>query len=214
MGEMYMRKKVSNKSFKFVSKKMKRGILFVAAILIIGSMETGYSGGVIVSEAHSGRTDSQGGHHDYKNKSGLGSYHYHHGYEAHLHPNGVCPYENGNGTSTTKSSKQSVGSSTTTTSEKKTEPTLKIEDYSLIFETVYYYNNNPDLQASIGNGGQDLLEHFDNYGMAEGRRGSSNFDVKTYRDNNKDLEAAYGDNLKEYYVHYLNIGHKENRTHN
>lgn len=25
--------------------------------------------------------------------SGLGSYHYHHGYSAHLHPNGICPYE-------------------------------------------------------------------------------------------------------------------------
>lgn len=43
--------------------------------------------------AHSGRTDSSGGHHDYKNKSGLGSYHYHcGGYPAHLHSNGVCPY--------------------------------------------------------------------------------------------------------------------------
>ena len=43
--------------------------------------------------AHGGRTDSDGGHHDYNNVSGLGSYHYHHGYEAHLHPNGICPYE-------------------------------------------------------------------------------------------------------------------------
>lgn len=48
---------------------------------------------VMVSEAHSGRTDSSGGHKDNKNKSGLGSYHYHcGGHEAHLHPNGVCPY--------------------------------------------------------------------------------------------------------------------------
>lgn len=45
-----------------------------------------------LSLAHSGRTDSSGGHHDYKNKSGLGSYHYHHGYGPHLHPGGVCPY--------------------------------------------------------------------------------------------------------------------------
>ena len=43
--------------------------------------------------AHSGRTDSKGGHRDNNNVSGLGSYHYHHGYPAHLHPNGVCPYE-------------------------------------------------------------------------------------------------------------------------
>lgn len=46
--------------------------------------------------AHSGRTDANGGHKDNKNKSGLGSYHYHcGGHEAHLHPNGVCPYGGG-----------------------------------------------------------------------------------------------------------------------
>lgn len=44
--------------------------------------------------AHSGRTDSQGGHKDNKNVSGLGSYHYHcGGNPAHLHPDGVCPYK-------------------------------------------------------------------------------------------------------------------------
>jgi uncharacterized protein YjdB len=42
--------------------------------------------------AHSGRTDGQGGHRDNRNASGLGSYHYHHGYSAHLHPGGYCPY--------------------------------------------------------------------------------------------------------------------------
>lgn len=47
--------------------------------------------------AHSGRTDSQGGHHDYKNASGLGSYHYHcNGHPAHLHNNGICPYRTSN----------------------------------------------------------------------------------------------------------------------
>ena len=51
------------------------------------------------SFAHSGRTDAQGGHHDYQNKSGLGSYHYHHGMGAHLHPNGVCPYSISSGDS-------------------------------------------------------------------------------------------------------------------
>ena len=42
--------------------------------------------------AHSGRTDSSGGHKDNRNASGLGGYHYHHGMGPHLHPNGVCPY--------------------------------------------------------------------------------------------------------------------------
>ena len=40
----------------------------------------------VVSFAHSGRTDSQGGHRDGN------TYHYHHGYSAHQHTNGVCPY--------------------------------------------------------------------------------------------------------------------------
>ena len=48
--------------------------------------------GVVPAYAHSGRTDSSGGHHDYNNVSGLGTYHYHHGFGPHLHPNGVCPY--------------------------------------------------------------------------------------------------------------------------
>lgn len=42
------------------------------------------------SWAHPGRTDSQGGHYDLS----TGEYHYHHGYPAHQHPNGVCPYGN------------------------------------------------------------------------------------------------------------------------
>lgn len=41
------------------------------------------------SFAHSGRTDSQGGHHDRKN----GGYHFHHGKGPHQHPNGSCPFE-------------------------------------------------------------------------------------------------------------------------
>ncbi|MCI8371977.1 MAG: Ig domain-containing protein [Lachnospiraceae bacterium] len=54
----------------------------------------------MASFAHSGRTDSSGGHKDNKNKSGLGSYHYHcGGHPAHLHTNGVCPYSNNGGSS-------------------------------------------------------------------------------------------------------------------
>lgn len=48
---------------------------------------------VITVSAHGGRTDSNGGHKDNKNVSGLGSYHYHcGGYPAHLHTSGYCPY--------------------------------------------------------------------------------------------------------------------------
>ena len=39
--------------------------------------------------AHSGKTDSNGGHYDRDS----GEYHYHHGYPAHSHTNGECPYD-------------------------------------------------------------------------------------------------------------------------
>lgn len=61
--------------------------------------------------SHSGRTDSSGGHRDNKNKSGLGSYHYHcGGHPPHLHTNGVCPYKSSNSTS----SKSNTSSTYTT----------------------------------------------------------------------------------------------------
>lgn len=41
-----------------------------------------------VAFAHSGRTDSKGGHYDHS----TGEYHYHHGHPAHQHPGGQCPY--------------------------------------------------------------------------------------------------------------------------
>ena len=53
--------------------------------------------------AHSGRTDSSGGHRDNKNKSGLGYYHYHcGGHPPHLHNGGVCPYKSGTTTTPQK----------------------------------------------------------------------------------------------------------------
>ena len=39
--------------------------------------------------AHRGGTDSDGGHYDYE----TGDYHYHHGYPAHYHTDGKCPYD-------------------------------------------------------------------------------------------------------------------------
>lgn len=42
----------------------------------------------VTAFAHSGKTDASGGHTD----RSTGEYHYHHGYSAHQHTNGVCPY--------------------------------------------------------------------------------------------------------------------------
>lgn len=67
--------------------------------------------------AHSGRTDSSGGHRDNKNKSGLGSYHYHcGGNPPHLHTNG-CPYDSSNNTSSNSSSESSSNNNANSSSE-------------------------------------------------------------------------------------------------
>ena len=62
---------------------MKKGFAFALIFLIFVSVLT------IVSSAHSGGTDSNGGHYN----SQTGEYHYHHGYPAHSHVGG-CPYDN------------------------------------------------------------------------------------------------------------------------
>ena len=70
---------------------MKRLIRIAISLLLVFSL---IFSSAISSYAHSGRTDSSGGHKDNKNKSGLGSYHYHcGGYPAHLHTSGYCPYK-------------------------------------------------------------------------------------------------------------------------
>lgn len=71
--------------------------------------------------AHSGRTDSSGGHKDKNNVSGLGSYHYHCGrHPAHLHEGGICPYSSMQSSTTTKSkSKTSTNANTSSTTKAK-----------------------------------------------------------------------------------------------
>ena len=77
----------------------------IAGLLVIVLL---ISATTLTAFAHSGRTDSSGGHRDNKNVSGLGPYHYHcGGYPAHLHSNGVCPYAS---TSTSSSSSSSSNS--------------------------------------------------------------------------------------------------------
>lgn len=62
---------------------MKKSIVIFTIFLLICLYTT-------LCIAHSGKTDSSGGHYD----SSTGEYHYHHGYPAHQHnEDGSCPYE-------------------------------------------------------------------------------------------------------------------------
>jgi hypothetical protein len=65
-----------------INKKIIAIVIFILLIIVTP----------ILSYAHSGRTDSNGGHYNHSD----GSYHYHHGYPEHSHPNGKCPYRSEN----------------------------------------------------------------------------------------------------------------------
>ncbi|MBO4978797.1 MAG: YHYH domain-containing protein [Clostridia bacterium] len=62
------------------------------------------------ANAHAGKTDASGGHYDQDS----GTYHYHHGYPAHQHIGGQCPYDFDDKTG------QSSGSPSTATKETTT----------------------------------------------------------------------------------------------
>lgn len=91
--------------------KFQKKIFCILLTLIVSTSSCGFL------FAHSGRTDSSGGHHDYNNASGLGSYHYHHGNGPHLHPDGVCPYSSSAAASTKTAAAKSTASNSKETNK-------------------------------------------------------------------------------------------------
>ena len=84
--------------------------------------------------------------------------------------------------------------------------------YEAVFDSTYYAEHNPDLQAVFGNDSNVLLDHFIRYGMAEGLQGNADFDVQYYKEQYPDLQAVFGEDLTAYYVHYMNCGKEEGRV--
>lgn len=81
--------------------------------------------------AHSGRTDSHGGHYD----SSTGEYHYHHGYPAHQHENGICPYnfnDKTNRSSSSSSSNKSAVKGSSNTNHSKSRQWTTWELFSIV----------------------------------------------------------------------------------
>jgi len=78
-----------------------------------------------------------------------------------------------------------------------TESTYNGRDYSKVFDAQYYYDHNPDLQQAIGMNPPELLRHFVECGVNEGRMGNGTFSILQYV-NEKDagvraqLYATYG----------------------
>ena len=85
------------------------------------------------------------------------------------------------------------------------------EDYRLVFDAQYYYDQNPDLQEAVGADPEALFEHFVTFGTKEGRSGNAEFNLKAYVFNNPDLLLKYKKDWSEYCKHYVTVGKAEGR---
>lgn len=59
-----------------------------------------------------------------------------------------------------------------------TDYTYNGRDYSPVFDPDYYYDNNPDLQMTIGFNPPELLRHFVEVGVNQGRCGKAGFSIE------------------------------------
>lgn len=92
----------------------------------------------------------------------------------------------------------------------ETKPKLSLPKY--VFDSKYYADKHKDIKAAFGYDEQQLINHFINYGIKEGRDSSPTFDVKYYLDSNSDLKSAFGsNNYQAAYNHFVNYGCKEYR---
>lgn len=97
------------------------------------------------ASAHPGRTDSNGGHHS------SSSYHYHHGYPAHQHTSGICPYafDDKTGVNSGASSHRKDVPSATVTSDKEESNSEKTPTAAII-SNKGESNNMEDILLYIG----------------------------------------------------------------
>lgn len=85
------------------------------------------------------------------------------------------------------------------------------DSYRAVFDADYYYNTYTDLQTTIGLDADKLFDHFVQFGLWEGRSGSSEFNLRAYMKNNQDLLSAFGADYGAYCRHYIDSGRNEGR---
>lgn len=87
-----------------------------------------------------------------------------------------------------------------------------LQTFAPVFDSTYYAEKYKDVADAFGSDETLLFHHFLTCGMAEGRQGNAEFNVKVYRNNYADLNTAFGDNWVSYYIHYINSGKAEGRV--
>lgn len=84
-------------------------------------------------------------------------------------------------------------------------------DYQGVFDAAYYYEQNLDLQTTIGLNEDALFQHFVEKGAREGRSGNAEFNLRAYVFHNPDLLNVYKTDLLAYCEHYMSVGKAEGR---
>lgn len=136
-----------------MKKELKIGLVLISIVAII-------LGSCVVVFAHPGKTDSDGGHYDRSS----GEYHYHHGYPAHQHDNGTCPYDFDNNEKSTENYynyKETTTNEINSNTETETFATIIIEDNTKINS-----NDNIDFdslqnKAKINDWVQEYLNNYE-----------------------------------------------------
>lgn len=97
------------------------------------------------------------------------------------------------------------------TSLQNTVTKYRGKDYSAVYSFDYYMDRYSDMKKNYEFDDVGALEHFVEFGMREGRRGSKEFDLAAYKNNYPDLRKAFNDDKVSYYLHYIDFGKREGR---
>lgn len=85
-------------------------------------------------------------------------------------------------------------------------------DYSAVYDYTYYSTVYKDVMNAYSGDDVEILAHFVNCGMTEGRQGCAGFNVQSYRNQYADLRSTFGTDLRAYYTHYVTCGKAEGRV--
>jgi hypothetical protein len=77
------------------------------------------------------------------------------------------------------------------------------------FDPMVYRDKHEDLKDMND---EQLKNHWNEYGIKEGRCASTVLDLKYYVENNEDLKAAFGEDYAAAYEHFCEYGYKEHRV--
>lgn len=80
-----------------------------------------------------------------------------------------------------------------------------------LFDSQFYLKHNPDVAAAVQQGWITAVEHFQQYGMAEGRSPFSLFNAEYYLAMNPDVAQAVSTGAASVVQHFMSFGANETR---